>query len=195
MNLNILQNLGDGYYYALSSIAQSFAAILALNGVFIIYKIQSLIERKRSALSNLRSILYKDLGGDSGHPEDRRRAKEISPSYDDQQLLKWALNEKGEKDIIQQKKAMLNEYDICDIMLTKIKVLLRAPLIINGVVLSVSLVLIPIKNYLNNMIENIIIILIVLFALIAVTINVKSILVMMKEKTEKKNDKKIKKSA
>jgi hypothetical protein len=44
----------QGYFYTLSAIAQAFAAIVALNAVFVIYKFQ--------LLKNQRDELTKGLG-------------------------------------------------------------------------------------------------------------------------------------
>jgi len=47
----------QGYFYTLSAIAQAFAAIVALNAVFVIYKFQLLRNRSKELIMELRKLL------------------------------------------------------------------------------------------------------------------------------------------
>ena len=49
--------MAEGYYYTLSAIAQSFAAIVALNAVFVIYKLQLLRNQRNELILTLRQLL------------------------------------------------------------------------------------------------------------------------------------------
>lgn len=49
--------MDEGYFYTLSAIAQSFAAIIALSAIFVIFKLQALKNQRAEMirkLSNLR---------------------------------------------------------------------------------------------------------------------------------------------
>jgi heme exporter protein D len=53
--------MGDGYFYTLSAIAQSFAAIIALSAVFVIYKLQVLKNQQTELIKKLRNIKLRDM--------------------------------------------------------------------------------------------------------------------------------------
>ena len=62
--------MGDGYFYTLSAIAQSFAAIIALNGVFVLYKLQLLRSRRDELYARLQELWVEDLIDGSSYSRD-----------------------------------------------------------------------------------------------------------------------------
>jgi hypothetical protein len=52
----------NGYFYTLSAIAQSFAAIVSLYAIFAIYKLQILKNEKNELIIRLKNIIYEQRG-------------------------------------------------------------------------------------------------------------------------------------
>ena len=136
----------QGYFYTLSAIAQSFAAIIALNGIFIINRIQILKSRYGDLLTKLRFLRQIDLGGDSGFEKDREQAERLVSYFSDKDLLAWADEHSGRGDVVSDKKAVKSEILQNDETVNKLIHWFRAPMILNMVVIAFSLVMLPIKQ-------------------------------------------------
>jgi hypothetical protein len=174
--------MGNGYFYTLSAIAQSFAAIVALNGIFIISSIQMLRTRRGDLLTKLRFLRRTEMGGDSGFQADREQAKRLVSYFSDNDLLVWADEHSGRSDIVADKEAVKTEITQNDRMVNKLIGWFRAPMIINMIVIAISLVMLPLKQQIPPEYQFIPIVLIILFGLIALYTTAHSIFLSLNSK-------------
>jgi len=141
--------MGDGYFYTLSAIAQSFAAIIALNGIFVIFKLQALTNQRNELVLQLKTLLYKDMGGDSGFDKDRKIARERIEAYSEKDLLVWAEKIKGQSSIVVEKSTIVAELKKTEGIYNNVIRVFRIPLIINGSVIAFSILFLILKTLWN----------------------------------------------
>lgn len=139
----------QGYFYTLSAIAQSFAAIIALNGIFVIFKLQALTNQRNELVLQLKTLLYKDMGGGSGFDADRKAAFEKIESYSEKDFLAWGENGKGQSSIVAEKSAIVSEIKKSAEMYNYVLKLLQLPLLVNGTVIAFSVLFLILKTLLK----------------------------------------------
>jgi len=169
--------MGDGYFYTLSAIAQSFAAIIALNSIFVIYKMQLLNNRSNDLLTQLRMLRFKEFGGSSGFKTDRDRAKDWINSITNQDLLKWAEAYVGDSEIVAQNVSIMKEYIGNNNSIKKIMELFKTSLILNGIIIAICFILLSLKEKLLCLTKHIefILCVVVLFSLIGLFVTIYSV--------------------
>jgi len=154
----------DQYYYVYSAMAQSIAALIALAGVFTIFKIQTLRENRKTLYSNLRiplkiietgsekivdekirlTIEHKDNSEDN-----QKKYASIKDDHDNLERVKKEINdvlEKGKKIIVEL--TMLFLFYVVSLNLTSFLFhsFLRIPAFILGILASIFIFL-KMKNF------------------------------------------------
>jgi len=169
--------MGDGYFYTLSAVAQSFAAIIAVNGMFVIYKLGILKSRRSELISKLRFLRQKEMGGDSGFVKNCKHGRELVDRFSNEDLIHWVLDNSGRSDIVAEKKRIGKEINNCNQLSGRIIHWFRLPLIINACTIIFSLFLLPWKNVIPCFLEYIFIICVLILSLLALSVSVHSVLV------------------
>jgi heme exporter protein D len=146
--------MGDGYFYALSAIAQSFAAIIALNAIFVVYKLQAIAGLHRELLKQARllwALKQQPMGAGTTFEQYRTESERLTDEY----MINWLKEEKGRTDIIERKKKIDDELTNNGILRNSIFYWFKRTLIANGIVVSLSLILLPWRNYFGSRLLNI----------------------------------------
>jgi len=169
--------MGDGYFYTLSAIAQSFAAIVALNSIFVIYRLQLLRNRSNDLLTQIRRLRFREFGGASGVDSERKRAEAWTSSATDQDLLEWAETYKGDSDIVAQNRSIAHEYNSNNNSIKGTIDLFKTPMIFNSIIIAVSFILLSSKERLLALTRSIELIVwgVVLLGLIGLLITIYSV--------------------
>jgi len=150
----------QGYFYTLSAIAQAFAAIVALNAVFVIYKLQLLKNQQNELIMELRRLHIQERGGLSGQVN----------MWTDLQVLN---NSRG----IASCKKPLKRFNETKKLSENIAKWLKITLVFNVVTIIQSLVFLPWGGLLPDYLKSIILTEILFFALLSLLITVHAILI------------------
>lgn len=167
--------MGDGYFYTLSAIAQSFAAIVALHAVFVIYKLQTLKIQRDDFFKELRDIVYRKsvrsgVAPDTAHVRVERMSNE--------DVLNKARTIAAEHpkyaDRIQETLDRIGKNDSCRRSIAR---WLKNTLAFNGTTIVSSLFLLPWKNLFPLVLQYIVMIMVLLLSLFALLTTIHAILI------------------
>ena len=127
-----------GYFYTLSAIAQSFAAIVSLYAIFVIYKLQLLRNQSNELFNRLRKMLFNEMKKPTF---DKLREVEIDVNaMSEAELSNWAKSsEKAE--------VIYSEIKLIKRVSSNIISLFKKTLIINGITIAFSLICLPWGNF------------------------------------------------
>lgn len=150
--------MAEGYYYTLSAIAQSFAAIVSLYAIFVIYKLQVLRNHRKSLIEKLRKLWLKEIKRNRRKSELYESDKEFVDEICERNLLKWATNKSGPNNIPRLKEEVYNQIKTLDNFLKGIIDLFKRTLIINGITIAFSLICLPWGNFLHTVLQVLILI-------------------------------------
>lgn len=170
-----------GYYYTLSAIAQSFAAIVSLYAVFVIYKLQLLRNQRTELTNRLKDLKLKDIrrGVPYNIPDTVHRLRVTTMSEKD--LLNWAENPSGVIDeITAMAEVTSNEIRTVDEFQKVIIYLFKRTLIINGTTIAFSLLFLPWKNFLYDFLQLLILIIVLCLSLTALVVTMRTIWITIK---------------
>jgi len=158
----------QGYFYTLSAIAQAFAAIVALNAVFVIYKFQLLKNHRNELFVQLRQLLLR---------EGKLPAVEIE-NMTDEEILSFSRGVKdGYVNIVKRFKETIMAFDQNKSISENITKWLKISLKFNVVTIMLSLILLPWGGLLPDYLKSIILIEILFFSLFSLLITVNAILI------------------
>lgn len=170
--------MGDGYFYTLSAIAQSFAAIIALNAIFVIYKLQIIKNQRQELMKKLVDLKLEDMiKKDSWSRED---AVSESNRFTENFLLQWASDNRGSCDMISRKTGVFNDIDENAHFSKMILGWLKKTLLLNGTAILLSLILLPWKYLFPEFLQIVFLILILILSLFALLVTIHAILVTVK---------------
>ena len=169
--------MGDGYFYALSAIAQSFAAIVALNAIFVIYKLQLLKNRRDEVIKKLRQLYRQEK---SQH-QSPRNLRDISSKQEammtDEQILSFARGyTKGPSDLVKKFNGTRELFDKIEKFVTEITKWFKRTLWFNGTTILLSLILLPWKNLFPNFLQCILVVIVLLLVIFALLLTIHAIL-------------------
>ena len=168
--------MGEGYFYTLSAIAQSFAAIVALNAVFVIYKLQMLRHQHTESFNKLRKLWYYDILRKD--EMDRNRASNELNRLTEEELSTWADNPPGAYgDIKEKAKKILKEINDIKQFSKKVTNWLKITMLLNGFIILCSLILLPWRDSFLILTQRTILIVIVCFSGFAILTTIYAILV------------------
>lgn len=173
--------MAEGYYYTLSAIAQSFAAIIALSTVFIIYKLQIRKYQRDELIKKLRKLYYESL---INKPDFTSVTSTIREAYtlqvdrmtDDEVINSCRGITGGLGNFLARLKETLKIFEFNESFPKKIIAKLKVTLIINGMVILLSLILLPWKNLLPNFLQYIILGIVLLLSICALLVTINAIL-------------------
>lgn len=167
--------MANGYFYTLSAIAQSFAAIISLYAIFMIYKFRSIRDERNSSFEKLRELRLKQL-------TLRRRDREFYDGHyefvyntSDAQTIKWAKNGSGSNDIPRRKEEIANNIEKLDKFSKQLIYLLKVILILNGVTIAFSLICLPWGNFLPTALPVLVLVIALSLGLVALYRTIKAI--------------------
>jgi hypothetical protein len=166
----------QAFYYTLGAIAQSFSAIIVLNGIFITFKLDSLTHRRNELFLQLKTLLYKDQGGSSGFQVDRNLARERTEAYSEKELLAWGEDGRGQNSIVAEKSSVVDEIIKTNIKYNYVIKSLKTPLKINGLVIAMSVLFLVLQSLRIIFFTSLVLIEVGLLSLIALYITIHSIL-------------------
>lgn|GEM_PF-3187113 len=167
--------MGDGYFYTLSAIAQSFAAIVALNAVFVIYKLQLLKNESVELIKKLRKIYIQNSSPEPG--SGRIFASDRVDRMTDEEVLSFAKGfTGGRSDLVNKNKETLRLHKINAQFSKDITKWFKRTLLFNGSTVLLGLILLPWKNLLPNSVRYIILGIVLLLAVLALLLTIHAIL-------------------
>jgi hypothetical protein len=152
--------LTQGYFYTLSAIAQAFAAIVALNAVFVVYKLQLLKNQRNELIKELRRLLEQ---------QNRWSVTQIE-MWTNQQVLDRSGGIPGSK---KTSKALDQNESVSD----NITKWLKITLVFNVTTIMFSLILLPWGGLISDFFKDIVLIGILILALFSLLITVNAILI------------------
>lgn len=168
--------MGDGYFYTLSAIAQSFAAIVALYAIFVIYKLQLLRNQRAEVFNKLKDLKLKDIRrGMRYNINDTVHRLKVS-TMSEKDLLNWAANPSGVIDeITTMARETFNEIRAVDEFHKVIIYLFKRTLIINGITIAFSLICLPWGTFLPTALPVLILIIALCLSLAALAVTIRAI--------------------
>lgn len=168
--------MAEGYFYTLSAVAQSFAAIVALNAVFVIYKLQLLRNQRNELILTLRQLLVQkeDPTGLIG-PRDRASDRVVRMT--ENQVLEECRDIVNKKGIFSDRfKEQLDLFDKNGQFSKNITKWFRRTLLFNSITILVSLALLPWKNLFPNFLQCILVVIVFLLVIFALLLTIHAIL-------------------
>lgn len=166
--------MGDGYFYTLSAIAQSFAAIIALSAVFVIYKLQVLKNQHTELIKKLRNIKLRDMT--KYHSFSREVAVDELDRMTDESLLNWAESPSGVLNIVDVARKTFSEIKIIEhFSRVVIPHWIKITLATNVTTIVFSLVLLPWKN-LISFFQYIVLVITLGFSILSLFVTVQAVL-------------------
>lgn len=169
--------MNNGYFYTLSAIAQSFAALIALTAVFVVYKLQFHRNQRDNLIGEMRGlIIQQKLGG-------------RSPLTGSKEIIAWNVNKMtkkevldfareiagGESELSRKFNEVLKEFDnnmnLKDKIISSFKYSSKA----NCYTVILSLILLPWGKFFLFLTQTSILILLILFSIFSIFITFKSI--------------------
>lgn len=174
--------MGDGYYYTLSAIAQSFAAIIALNGVFVIYKARALQSRRDELFNRLQQLWMEELINGSGYSQDHARAERELKRITIATILNWAGKHSGRGEIVMEKEKILSEYDWIEQFSKMIIQYFRTPVIFNGITIMISLALLPWRSIMPCFLQYTFVIVLLLWCFVSLLITLHSVFITLEQR-------------
>jgi len=169
--------MGDGYFYTLSAVAQSFAAIVGLNAIFVVYKLQGIANLCRALLQQTRRWWVREQAGPAGAGLTYEQYKTQSERLTDDDLRNWLKEHTGPTNIVDQKKKIESELMKCDTLKKSIFYWFKRTLMTNGIVIALSLISLPWRNYLSCPLRIIIVGLVLVLSCIVLLITIHAVLV------------------
>jgi len=158
----------QGYFYTLSAIAQAFAAIVALNAVFVIYKFQLLKNHRNELFVQLRQLLLR---------EGKLPAVEIE-NMTDEEILSFSRGVKGGySNIVKRFKETIMAFDQNRSISENITKWLKISLKFNVATIMLSLIFLPWEALFPDYLKSIILIEIQVFAIFSLLITANAILI------------------
>lgn len=155
----------NGYFYTLSAIAQSFAAIVSLYAIFVVYKLQILKEEKSDKFAELRKVMLKERRYSSGSKGPHEYDEEYVHSFSEKDLIHWAKRNSGRNDIIREKTKVCDKIESLNNLKTQILNIFKKILITNGITIGFSLIFLPMKDILPNGMPNFILLIAIIVAI------------------------------
>ena len=167
----------SGYFYTLSAIAQSFAALIALTAVFVIYKLQFHRNQRDNLIGEMRSLIIQQrLGG-------------RSPITGSKEIIAWNVSKMtkkevldlargitgGESDLYQKFIEVLKEFDNNMHLKEKIIKTFKYSSKANCYTVILSLILLPWGKFFSFLTQASILVLLILFSIFSIFITFKSI--------------------
>jgi hypothetical protein len=86
--------MGQGYFYTLSAIAQSFAAIIALDAIFVVFKLQHIQNTIENLFVQVRRLRVRDLNNDAHDTISERGYERDVEGLTEEELSTWLQNGK-----------------------------------------------------------------------------------------------------
>jgi hypothetical protein len=158
----------QGYFYTLSAIAQAFAAIVALNAVFVIYKFQLLRNQHAESIMELRRL----------HRQRRRGLSVQVEMWTDQEVLNVSRKiADGEEELSKRFKEKLKAFDKIKIFSRDITEWFKITLKFNIATIILSLVLLPLGGLFPNYLKSIVLVEILFLSLLSLLVTVHTILI------------------
>ena len=166
--------MGDGYFYTLSAIAQSFAAIITLYAVFVIFKLQALKSQRSELIKKLSNLRLEDM------IKNENWTKEAAVSgqnrWSEDYLLNWASGKGGIGDMPDRRNEIHQNVQNCDRLRKGILQWLKRTLILNGSIIILSLFLLPWGKFIPDDPKCIFVLCILALAAFALAVTVHAIL-------------------
>lgn len=169
--------MGDGYFYTLSAIAQSFAAIIALNAVFVIYKLQTISNLYNELFKQARQWWVRENSGPCRVGVTFEQYKTESDRLSEKDLRHWLKQRNGQRDIVEQKKKINDKIETNDNLKRKIFYWFKRTLISDGIVIASSLILLPLRDCFQPMFQGITIAIILFASCITLAITLHAVLI------------------
>jgi hypothetical protein len=175
--------MGNGYYYTLSAIAQSFAAIIALNTVFVVFRLQLVQNTFESLFSEVRKLIVRDkTGGINDTPSIMLMTREVD-TWTKKELCGWLVKGKIESNRLSQprieakrnalnkemKKIHRHRHDIMN--------WLYVTLILNSITILISLILLPLGNIRCGIFQHIVISVVLVFGAFTLCSTINAIII------------------
>ncbi|MCK4395483.1 hypothetical protein KAW96_02690 [candidate division WOR-3 bacterium] len=168
--------MAEGYYYTLSAVAQSFAAIVALNAVFVIYKFQLLRNQRNELILTLRQLLVQKEDP-HGLPGPRDRASDRVVRMTENQVLEECRDIVNKKGVFSDRfNEQLDLFDKNGQFSKDIIKWFKRTLWFNGTTILLSLIFLPWKNLLPNFLQCIILGIVLLLSICALLVTIHAIL-------------------
>lgn len=169
--------MGDGYYYTLSAIAQSFAAIIALNAIFVIYKLQTIREQYNDLFKQIRQWWVRETAGPMGAGTTHQQYTTEAERLLENTLRHWLKERNGQGEIVDHKNKLNEKIENIDNLKRNIFYWFKRTLIANGFVIISSLILLPLRNFMSNELQITMIVLSVLLSYFVLVITIHSVLI------------------
>jgi len=171
--------MGDGYYYTLSAIAQSFAAIVGLNAIFVVYILQLLRNHRAELFNKIRQLKRMVMvEGRRRYPVQVELIEDEINRLSEESLLAWADSTKEAKgDIRKLAKNVLKEIENRKGFSNQIFYWLKITLLLNGFTIVLSLVLLPWKQLFPNCLQYALLLIVLLLSIFALFVTIHAILV------------------
>jgi hypothetical protein len=166
--------MGDGYFYTLSAIAQSFAAIIALNAVFVIFKLQTLKNQRAELIKKLSNLRLEDMIKNGKWKEEA--AVSDQNRWTEDFLLNWALDKGGMGDMADRKNRIHQNVQKGDRFRKGILQWLKRTLLLNGGIIILSLFLLPWGKFIPDDPKCVFVLCILALAAFALAVTVHAIL-------------------
>lgn len=138
--------MAEGYFYTLSAIAQSFAAIIALNAIFVVFKLQTIADLYNELFKQARQWWIREKSGPLGTGSTFEQYKTDSERLSEKDLRHWLKPEKSTGDIVDQKANINDQIENNDNFKKNIYYWFKRTLVTNGTVIILSLILLPLRN-------------------------------------------------
>lgn len=166
--------MGNGYFYTLSAIAQSFAAIISLYAIFAVYKLQILKNEKNELIIRLKNIIYnKDVARKYNRGVEYQKAEELKSEIFSKPLEDLlALSKKGYWSATEKITTAIEKLNESP---KKIRRLLKYALIINGITIAFSLISLPLGDVLQKRFTILILVIAIILGLSSLCVTVTAI--------------------
>ncbi len=132
--------LFTAYNYLSSSIAQAFAALIALTAMFYIYRIGNLVAERKSTAEKIRSLYCFEKA--KGNSELLNAAQVLVNSFSDEELVKELMIEliKKKNSIHRDINLKMTEWGILGVYYSKVKKIISPPIVISSVTVTVAII-------------------------------------------------------
>ncbi len=166
--------MGDGYFYTLSAIAQSFAAIIALSAVFVIFKLQALKNQRAELTKKLSNLRLEEMIKNENWKKEAAVSEQNRWTED--YLLNWALGKGGVGDMADRKDRIHQNVQNSDRLRKGISQWLKRTLILNGSIIILSLFLLPWGKFIPDDPKCVLLLCVLALAAFALAVTVHAIL-------------------